>query len=198
LRGLYRLIYFIPFMTVAPAVARVWKLAYVPQVGTFNLILERLGLPQQPFLQSPGQALYAVIAVIIWQSIGFAVVIMLAGLNQIPAVYYEAAQLDGASPVQLLRHVTLPLLNSAIVFLTVTLTIGALQTFTVVFLLTSDMGSTMGGPLDATRTLVLHIYDYGFRRYEMGYAAAMTVVMFVMMITLTLLQLRLIGRRVEY
>jgi multiple sugar transport system permease protein len=196
-RGLFRLIYFIPFMTVMPAVARVWRWAYVPQIGTFNSILEAVGLPKQPFLQSPQQALYCVILVIIWQSIGFAVVIMLAGLNQIPKVFYEAAELDGASPWQVLRHITIPLLNTSIVFLAITLTISALQTFTIVFLF-SPASAHLGGPLDATRTLVIHIYDYGFKRYEFGYAAAMTVVMLGLMVTLSLLQLRLLARRIEY
>ncbi|NIM94016.1 MAG: ABC transporter permease subunit [Anaerolineales bacterium] len=196
-RGLFRLIYFIPFMTVTPAVARVWRWAYVPQIGTFNTILRSLGLPEQPFLLSTEQALYSVIAVIIWQSIGFAVVIMLAGLNQIPKVYYEAAELDGANAWQILRHVTIPLINTSIVFLAITLTIGALQTFTLVFLF-SPSSSQLGGPLDATRTLVLHIYDYGFKRYEFGYAAAMTVVMLVLMVSLSLIQLRVLAKRIEY
>ncbi len=196
-RGIFRLIYFIPFMTVLPAVGRVWKWAYVPEIGTFNLILQSLGLPEQPFLQSVDQALPSVILVIIWQSIGFAVVIMLAGLNQIPKVYYEAAELDGASPWQRLWNITIPLLNTSIVFLTITLTISALQTFTLIFLF-ADYSSHLGGPLDATRTLVIHVYEYGFRRYEMGYAAAMTVVMLLIMMILTVIQIRVLSRRVEF
>jgi multiple sugar transport system permease protein len=185
-------------MTVIPAIARVWRWAYAPQVGTFNTILQMIGLPSQPFLTSPDQALYSIIAVIIWQSIGFAVVIMLAGLNQIPRVYYEAAELDGASFWQRLRHITIPLMNTAIVFLTITLTIGALQTFTLVFIMAEAGGHDLGGPLNSTRTLVIHIYDHGFRRYEFGYAAAITVVMLLMMISLTIFQIRLLSRRIEY
>jgi multiple sugar transport system permease protein len=187
-------------MTVLPAVARVWRWAYVPEVGTFNAILHWLGLPTQPFLQNPKQALLAVIVVVIWHGLGFAVVITLAGLNQIPRIYYEAAELDGASPWQRLWHVTLPLLNTSLVFLAVTLTIGALQTFTLVFVMTSgtSAGHDLGGPLNSTRTLVLHIYDHAFKRYEMGYASAITVVMLVMMMALTLLQLGVLNRRVEY
>ena len=198
LRGLYRLLYFVPFMTMGTAVARVWKMAYVPHVGTFNTALGLLGLPPQPFLQSPEQALYCVILVVIWQSMGWATVIMLAGLNQIPGVFYEAAQLDGASSRQMLWHITIPLLNPTFVFLLITATIHAVQVFTLPFMLSSDMGHNPGGPLDATRTLVLHIYDYGFRRYEMGYAAATTVFMLAMMIVLSLAQLRLASRQVEY
>ncbi|NIM94018.1 MAG: ABC transporter permease subunit [Anaerolineales bacterium] len=197
-RGIFRLIYFVPFMTVIPAIARVWRWAYAPQIGTFNTILQSLGLPTQPFLTSPDQALYSIIAVVIWQSIGFAVVIMLAGLNQIPRVYYEAAELDGANFWQRLRHVTIPLMNTAIVFLTITLTIGALQTFTLVFIMAEAGGHDLGGPLNSTRTLVIHIYDHGFKRYEFGYAAAITVVMLLLMIGLAIFQIRVLSRRVEY
>jgi multiple sugar transport system permease protein len=197
-RGLFRLIYFIPFMTVIPAVARVWRWAYAPQVGTLNSILQSLGLPTQPFLTSPDQALYSIIGVIIWQSIGFAVVIMLAGLNQIPKVFYEAAELDGANFWQQLRHITLPLMNTAIVFLIITLTISALQTFAFIFIMAEAGGHDMGGPLNSTRTLVIHIYDHGFKRYEFGYAAAITVVMLLLMVALTLVQIRVLSRRVEY
>jgi multiple sugar transport system permease protein len=200
LKSLYRLIYFVPFMTVLPAVARVWRWAYVPEVGTFNLILRSLGIPPQPFLQSPDQALFAIIVVVIWQSLGFAVVITLAGLNQIPKVFYEAAELDGANAWQRLRHVTLPLLNASLVFLAITLTIGALQTFTLVFIMTSgtSAGHDLGGPLNSTRTLVLHIYDHAFKRYEMGYASAVTVVMLGLTMLLAVLQLTILTRKVEY
>jgi multiple sugar transport system permease protein len=202
LKSLYRLIYFVPFMTVLPAVARVWRWAYVPEVGTFNAILRSLGLPPQPFLQSPDQALFAIIVVIIWQSLGFAIVITLAGLNQIPTVYYEAAELDGANAWQRLWNVTLPLLNSSLVFLAITLTIGALQTFTLVFIMTGggsgSAGHDLGGPLDSTRTLVLHIYDYAFKRYQMGYASSVTVVLLVLTMALAVLQLTLLSRKVEY
>jgi len=199
-RGLFRLIYFVPFMTVLPAVARVWRWAYVPEIGTFNHILTALGLPSQPFLQSPDQALNSIIAVIIWQSLGFAVVITLAGLNQIPREFYEAAELDGASSWQRLWNITLPLLNASLVFLAITLTIGALQTFTLVFIITSgsSAGHDLGGPLNSTRTLVLHIYDYAFKRYQMGYASAVTVVLLVLTMALAVLQLTLLTRKVEY
>jgi multiple sugar transport system permease protein len=197
-RGLFRLIYFVPFMTVLPAVARVWRWAYVPEIGTINVLLQVFGLPTQPFLQSPKQALYAIIAVIIWQGLGFAVVITLAGLNQIPRVFYEAAELDGASAWQQLRHITVPLLNTTLVFLAITLTIAALQTFTLVFIMQSGSGHDLGGPLNSTRTLVLHIYDYGFKRYEMGYASAITVVMLVIMMVFAITQITLLNRRIEY
>ncbi len=199
-RSAYRLIYFIPFMTVLPAVARVWRWIYVPEIGSLNVLLQMLGLPTQPFLSSPRQALYAIIVVIIWQGLGFAVVITLAGLNQIPRVFYEAAELDGAGAWDQLRHITIPLLNTSLVFLAITLTIGALQTFTLVFIMQSgsSAGHDLGGPLNSTRTLVLHIYDYGFKRYEMGYASAATVVMLGLMMVFSIGQLALLNRRIEY
>jgi multiple sugar transport system permease protein len=202
LRSLYRLIYFIPFMTVVPAVARVWQWAYAPEVGMVNHILQFFNLPTQPFLLSPNQALYSIIVVIIWQGLGFSIVIMLAGLNQIPKVYYEAAELDGASSWKMLRYITVPLLNNSLVFLSIILTISALQTFTLVFVMSGSAGygggHTLGGPLDATRTLVIHIYDYAFRQMEMGYASAMTMVLLVLMLIITYFQIRVMSRRVEF
>lgn len=202
LRGVYRLIYFIPFMTVLPAVARVWRWAYAPEVGTFNNILQKLGLPSQSFLLTPDQALYSLILVIIWLNLGFAIVILLAGLNQVPREYYEAAEIDGANPWQVIKNITIPLLNQSFVFLTAILTISSLQTFTLVFVMIGSSGGsgghTLGGPLDATRTLVIHIYDFGFRRLEMGYASAMTVVLLFIVLILTYLQIRVMSRRIEY
>ena len=196
-RGVYRLLYFVPFMTMGSAVARVWRMVYAPEVGILNVLLRSVGLPQQRFMFSQDQALYCVMMVMIWAGMGWCVVIMLAGLKQIPAVFYESAQLDGASPIQMLRYITVPLLNPTIVFLIITLTISAVRVFTLVFLM-GTAGHNLGGPLDATRTLVLHIYDYGFIRYDMGYASAMTVVMLAMMVILSLVQLRLTSRQVKY
>jgi len=194
-RGVYRLIYFIPFMTIGPAVAKVWKWAFMPQLGPLNIIVQNLGLPTQPFLQSPDQALFAMIAVIIWSSLGFSTVIMLAGLNQIPVTMYEAARIDGASGWQQFRYITIPLLNASIVLYTVTSTIAALQTFTLAFLL---VDSPKGGYLDSIRTLSLHVYQTAFRQFKMGYASAITVGMLIIMIILTLVQLRVLSRDIKY
>jgi multiple sugar transport system permease protein len=181
-------------MTIGPAVAKIWRWAFAPQRGPINLTLDAVGLPQQPFLNDPDQALYAMIVVLIWAGLGFSTVLMLAGLTQIPRIYYEAALVDGANNRQLFRHITLPLLNPTLVLYLVTSTISALQTFTMAFLLTA----APGGILDSTRTVMLHVYEVGFTRLKMGYAASITVSVLIFMLVLTVIQLRVTTRRFEY
>ena len=194
--GLFRTVYFMPFITSLVAVSWVWRWLYQPQRGSINELLGLVGIPAQPFLQSTSQALPSIVAVNVWHDLGFQVVIFLAGLHAIPDVYYEAARLDGASPWRLLRHITLPLLNPTIVFLAVTSAISSLQVFSQVQNM-SAQGT--GGPLNSTLSLVLYVYQKAFGgAYQMGYASAMTVVLFALILAVTLVQLRFLSRRYEY
>jgi len=196
LAGLFRTIYFIPFVTSLVAVSWVWRWLYQPQRGSISELLGLVGIPPQPFLQSTSQALPSIVAVNVWHDLGFQVVIFLAGLHAIPELYYEAARLDGAGRWALFRHITLPLLNPTVVFLAVTSTISSLQVFTQIQNM-SAQGT--GGPLNSTLSLVLYVYQQAFGgAYQMGYASAMTVVLFVFILTVTLIQLRVLSRRYEY
>jgi multiple sugar transport system permease protein len=195
LRGFFRSVYFIPYVTPVVAAAWVWQWLYSPNFGALNGILDFLGLPTQRFLQDPGQALLAVTAMVVWQNMGFQVVIFLAGLQSIPRVYYEAARIDGAGPGALFRHITLPLLNPTLVFSVVIATISFLQLFAEVVNLNFV---DQGGPLGSTRTIVLYIYQMAFQRFQMGQAAATTVVLFALILAITLLQLKFFSKRVEY
>jgi multiple sugar transport system permease protein len=196
LAGLFRTIYFIPFVTSLVAVSWVWRWLYQPQRGSINELLGLVGIPSQPFLQSTSQALPSIVAVNIWHDLGFQVVIFLAGLHAIPELYYEAARLDGAGRWALFRHITLPLLNPTVVFLAVTSSISSLQVFTQIQNM-SAQGT--GGPLNSTLSLVLYVYQKAFGgAYQMGYASAMTVVLFVLILAVTLIQLRVLSRRYEY
>ncbi|MFN3333208.1 MAG: carbohydrate ABC transporter permease, partial [Caldilinea sp.] len=134
-------------------------------------------------------------AVAIWASLGFTIIIFLAGLQQIPDVYYEAAQIDGANRWQIFWRITLPLLNPVIVYLSVLQTISFLRMFDLVRNM-SDQGQ--GGPLNSTTTVVLEVYKEGFGSYNMGYAAALTVLLFFVILLITIFQLRVLQRRVEY
>ena len=207
-RGLYRAIYFAPYITPGVAIAWVWGWMYNSQRGVFNLLIvewweliERLGLPAwlliepQRFLRDPEQALYAVAVVIIWQQLGFQVVIFLAGLQGIPRLYYEAARIDGAGPWQLFRHVTLPLLNPVMVFAVIVTTITALQLFDQIVNINF---TDQGGPLGRTASIALFMYQEAFRSFDLGRAAAVTVVLFAIILAITLVQLRLTQRRLEY
>lgn len=192
---LFRAVYFIPFVTSTVAIAWVWRWLYQPQFGPLNLLLSAFHLPQQPFLKSPSQALPSITAVAVWQGIGFAIIIFLAGLQQIPQVYYDAAKIDGAGRWSLFRHITLPLLNPTIVYLTVLQTITFLRMFTQVLNMTRQ---GEGGPLNSTTTVVLRVYREAFGSLNMGYAAALTVVLFVIILGITIIQLRFLTRRFEY
>jgi multiple sugar transport system permease protein len=194
-QGFFRALYFIPFVTSTVAISWVWRWIYQPTFGPLNKLLELVGLPDLKYLASPDEALFSIVVVLVWQALGFYVIIFLAGLEAIPMDFYEAAKIDGARTWDLLRHITLPLLNPTIVFLTVIGTINAIQIFTQVLNM-SYQG--MGGPLDATKSLVLFIYQQGFQSFKMGYAAAGTVILFAVILVITLIQLKVTTRRVEY
>jgi multiple sugar transport system permease protein len=194
-RGLFRALYFMPFVTPIVAAAWVWQWMYSVNFGPLNQILVAVGLPAQPFLRSPTQALYAVGAMVAWQYLGFQIVIFLAGLEGIPRVYYEAAEVDGASGWRLFRHITVPLLNPTLVFSVVYSTIVYLQLFTQVLNVTFG---DQGGPLSGTLTMVLYVYQVGFQRFKMGAAAAATAVLFIVILLATLVQMKLLSKPVEY
>ncbi len=195
MQSLFRAIYFVPYVTSIVAVAWVWRWLYQPQYGPLNVFLSFLGLPQQPFLKHPSQALYSITAVVIWQGLGFAIIIFLAGLQQIPEMYYEAAKLDGANRWQSFRHITLPLLNASLVYLAVLQTISFLRMFAPVLNMTTQGD---GGPLNSTTTVVLRLYREGFSSFNMGYASSLTVALFLIILVVTIIQLRFFSRQVEY
>lgn len=193
-RGILRFLYFLPYVTALVAVSWIWRWLYQPN-GLFNNLLHSLGLGNAGFLGSTGQALISVTVVTIWYGLGFQVIIFLAGLEGIPDVFYEAAELDGATAWQRFRFVTLPLLNPTIVFLAVIGVIQSLQIFTQIRNLTTN-----GGPLNSTTSLVLYVYQLSFQTLpaRMGYGAAITVVLFVMILLITVVQLTVLTRRYEY
>ncbi len=191
---LYRILFFLPFVTSTIAIAWVFRMLYQPRFGLFNVILQFLSLPQQPFLRTPQQALPSVLALVIWQGMGFAVIIFLAGLKQIPRTYYEAAEVDGASRWHTFRFITMPLLNPSIVYLLVLQTISFLRMFAPVVAMTEQ---GRGGPLDSTTTVVLRVYREAFQSFNMGYASSLTVVLFAMILGVTIIQLSVTSRRIN-
>jgi multiple sugar transport system permease protein len=193
LHGFIRALYFLPFLTTAAAMAWVWRWFYQPvPIGLINDVLASIGLPQQPFLRSTTQALPSVLAPAVWAGLGFQVVIFMAGLRAIPTTYYEAARIDGVSNWTILTRITLPLLKPTIVFLVVFSSIGFLRIFDQVYNMTTN---DPGGPLNSTKPLVLMIYQTAFNAFEMGYAAAQTVVLFLILLAVSLVQLRILKAR---
>jgi len=190
--GLLRALYFVPHLTTAVAMAWVWRWFYQPPpIGAFNVWLTSLNFAQMPFLRSTTQALPAVLAPAIWAGIGFQIVVFLAGLKAIPRTYYEAAAIDGAGAWRVLFEVTLPMLRPTIVFLVVTSSIAYLRIFDYVYAMTNGQG----GPLDATKPLVLKIFETAFTHFEMGYAATQTVVLFAILLAISLMQLKVLRSR---
>ena len=193
MHGFLRMLYFLPFMTSAVAMAWVWRWFYQPvPIGLFNNFLASVGIPQANFLNSTTNALPAILAPAVWAGLGFQIIIFMAGLRAIPRSYYEAARIDGVSTWTVLWEITLPLLKPTIVFIVVFSSIGFLRIFDHVFNMTTN---NPGGPLNSTKPLVLMIYETAFTAFDMGYAAAQTVVLFLVLLGVSLLQLRILRDR---
>ncbi|RIK40241.1 MAG: ABC transporter permease [Chloroflexi bacterium] len=189
--SVFRTIFFVPSLVSGVAVVLVWGWLFNPRYGAVNGLLGSLGLPQPGWLSDPRWAMPTIILLGVW-SVGGIVVVYLAGLQNVPTELYDAARIDGAGRWQMLRAITLPMVSPVTFFLMVMVTIGSLQVFAPVYVLTE------GGPRNATLTLPLYIYQNAFRFQKYGYAAALTVVLIVIALALTLLQLALARRWVYY
>lgn len=199
LRGqrLWRFLYFLPVITAPLALGVIFAFLFNRNFGLINSLLVSVGIPRQPFLASPHQALMVVVFMAIYQYVGYYIVIFVAGLQGIPQDYYDAASVDGANSWQRFRNITLPLLRPVMLFVIVTNTIGALQVFDLVFASTSSGAGAAGGPANATMTVVLHMYNTAFKFSRMGRASAMAFVLFGIILTITIIQLRLLRDRTE-
>jgi ABC-type sugar transport systems, permease components len=187
-----RSFYFVPAVTGIVAISLVWGYLYNTQFGLFNWLLSLVGIPQVQWLSDPWLAKFSVALVAVWRGTGLNIIIFLAALQGIPREYREAAALDGAGPWRTTRSIVLPLLGFAIFFVTVTTTIAWLQFFDEPFVLTD------GGPLGATTSMSIFLYKEGFRLNQFGYASAGSLVLFAIIAVITVIQLRLRRRDVEY
>jgi multiple sugar transport system permease protein len=192
LQYIFRTTLFFPVITTTASLAMVWRLILTQDRGVMNWLLETIGLSPVPWLSHPQWAMGSAIMFDIWKACGFYMVIYLAGLQGIPEPLYEAAKIDGASRWQLTRHITLPLITPTAFFCIIISSIGAIQIFDNAYVL------TQGGPGDATRTIAMYIYEVGFKRFEMGYAAAVSTLLLIILVILTLLQFRGGSRWVHY
>ena len=186
-KAFFRTVYFIPFVTTLVAVAIVWRYLYHTRYGLLNYGLGIFGIDPVDWLGDPRWAMPAIILMTVWKSFGYNMLIFIAGLQAIPEELYEAARIDGAGALQRFRHVTLPQLGPTLVFVTVITMIGFFQLFVEPYVMTN------GGPLRSTTSVVLLMYEEGFRWWRMGYAAALAFVLFIVILIATLLQLRLQG-----
>jgi len=189
--AVFRTIYYMPSIVPAVANAVLWAWILNSEFGLLNVLIRSIGLPKVRWLQEPEWALPALILMSLW-SLGGGMVIYLAGLQGIPEVFYEAAEIDGAGRWSKLRHVTMPLMSPVILFNLVMGIIGSFQVFTAGYLITD------GGPQNATLFFVLYLYRNGFEYLDMGYAAALAWVLFFIILALTLLIFKYVGGMVYY
>ncbi|MCY9660018.1 sugar ABC transporter permease [Paenibacillus chondroitinus] len=179
LRNVFRIAYFSPVITSMTVIAILWISLYNPNEGLINSALQFFGIPKQPFLRSADQAMNAIIFMSVWQAAGYQMMIFLAGLQSIPKDLYEASAMDGANRVQQLRFITIPSLYNVIVFVLTITTIQAVKLFTQPYVMTN------GGPENSTRTLALLIYQQGFQFRNAGYASAVSVIFFLIVIAIS-------------
>jgi len=188
-RSFFRTAFFVPFIVSLAVSAFAWGYLLDPNVGLLNYWLSNVGIRLGNPLQDPTLAMPVVALVAIWKSFGFYFVIFLAGLQDVPASLYEAARVDGAGPWARFRNVTLPMLSNTLAFVMIFAMIAALQAFDQIYVMTG------GGPFGSTQTIVMEIYESGFRRLELGFASALSYVLLAATLLLSIVQFVFFGRR---
>jgi len=183
-KPLFRTIYFMPVVTTIVAVAVVWRLLYEPRFGLLNYVLSLVGLPGFEWLTNPDTSMPAIILMATWKNFGVNMIILIAGLQAIPGALYEAAMIDGADAVQQFRYITLPSLKPTLLIVMVMVTIGYLQLFAEPYIM------TQGGPLNSTISMTMHIYNNGFKFFKLGYASALSYILFFIIAILSFIQIR--------
>ena len=191
-RSTWAVMYFLPFSVSLVAAALIWQWIYDPLYGFLNHLLGHLGLPPLKWLQSLDLVRPSLAIVNVWARLGFDTIIFLAALQAIPGEYYEAAAIDGARAGQVLRRITLPLLNPQIVMVSILELIFTFKVFDTVY------ATTQGGPAGASQTVIMLLYDTAFKYFRLGDASVMAVFVFVSLLIVTVLQWRLFRRQVEY
>ena len=183
---LVRGIFVLPYLMSNVIVALIWLWMLDPLLGFVNVVLGYLGIADQSFFGSVKQALPTIAGVNIWRHMGFNALLFYAGIQSIPKNLYEAATIDGANEWRMFRYITLPLLRPVTVFVLVTSVVGSFQIFDTIAV------TTQGGPVDATRVIVWYIYQNAFEFFKMGYATALSVVLFLILLIITIIQMRLL------
>lgn len=191
-RGIFRTIFFSPYITTTAAIALLWVWIFDPNYGLANFFLGIVGIDGPRWLTSTTWAMPALIIMNVWKTVGYAMVIFFAGLTDIPSQLYEAAEIDGANGRQTFFRITLPLLSPTTFFIIVTSLLNAFQVFDQVSVM------TLGGPADATNVFNFYIFQQAFINFKAGYAAAVSTVFFLILLAITVFQLRASRRWVHY
>ncbi|MBZ0270118.1 sugar ABC transporter permease [bacterium] len=184
-RAVFRVAYFVPVVTTLVAVAIVWRYLYHPRYGVLNFLLGLVGIDPIHWLGDPHWAMPAIVILAAWKNFGYNMLIFVAGLQSIPKELYEVAAVDGAGRWKRFRHITVPGLAPIFLFVGITTMIGSFQVFAEPYVM------TQGGPLGSTRTLLLHMYEEGFRWWRLGTASTIAVLLLILTLIGTAIQLRL-------
>jgi ABC-type sugar transport system permease subunit/ABC-type glycerol-3-phosphate transport system substrate-binding protein len=184
-KAFFRIGFFIPVITTMVAVAVVWRWLYNPDFGIFNWLLSLVGMSPQNWLTNPDLAIWSLIVMGVWKGFGYNMIIFIAALQSISESLYEAAEIDGATKIQQFFYITLPMLKKTTVFITIMTTIGYLQFFAEPYIMTK------GGPLNSTMSVVLYMYNHGFKFYNLGYASAIAYALFGIIFIFTLFQIKI-------
>ena len=188
----YRAVFFLPQIVTSVGIAVVWSWIYQPQFGILNMILRFFGIEGKEWLRDPSTAMGAVIVMSIWWGLGYNIVLFLAGLQNVPRTYVEAAKIDGANERQVFFNITVPLISPTTLLVTITTMINAFQVFDQMFLLTS------GGPAKKTYTMAIHIYQTAFKSYELGKASTAALILFFVVVAVSVIQFKLSDKWVHY
>lgn len=188
----YRAVFFLPQIVTSVGIAVVWSWIYQPQFGILNMILKFFGIQGKEWLRDPSTAMGAVIVMSIWWGLGYNIVLFLAGLQNVPRTYVEAAKIDGANERQVFFSITVPLISPTTLLVTITTMINAFQVFDQMFLLTS------GGPAKKTYTMAIHIYQTAFKSYELGKASTAALILFFVVVAVSVMQFKLSDKWVHY
>jgi multiple sugar transport system permease protein len=197
-KNLFKSVFFLPTVTAIVAVSVIWKWLYAGEkYGLFNYFIMKLGFHPIDWLASPTWTLPSIMIMSIWAGLGYNMILFLAGLQTIPYVMYEAAEIDGAGFWKKFFNVTLPLLKPTIVFVTMMSFIFSFQVFEQVYIMTGGQGG-IGGVLNSALTIVAYLYDKGFQKFEMGYASALAYIIFLLIFLLTMINKQFMRSRVDY
>ena len=193
-KGIYRTLIFIPAITMPAAIGLLWRWLYNYQYGAINILLSKFGIPHIAWLSDSRVVIVAVSVVIVWSMVSYLMIIVLAGLQDIPKVYYEAAIIDGAGPFKRFFCITLPLLTPTLFFVTVITVINIFQVFDFILLMIPQ-GSA---GLHSAMSLVYYFYNQSFVLFDKGYGAAITIILFFIILIFTLIQVKLQKKWVHY
>lgn len=193
-RGFFRVAYFIPAITMGAAIAMIWKWMYNGDYGIINIFLNSIGIPSVKFLTNPKTALVAIAVVSIWINTGYNMIILLAGIQGIPKTYYEAASIDGANPLSQFFNITLPLVTPTLFFVLITTLIGTFQTFDTIYMMIGANGIA----LESTQSMVVYFFRNAFVYSKKGYASALAIFLFLIIMLITIIQMKLQKKWVNY